>query len=237
MLSGRNIAVAALAVCLASGAWGGTITGVVKFEGNAPPARPIQMTADPVCAAKHEAEPALDERLVLGEGQTLANVFVYVKSGLPQQDWPVPSEPLTLTQEGCMYAPRVFGVRPGQEIKILNPDGTLHNVHAMPSANAPFNIAMPKFKTETTAKFDKTEFMFPIKCDVHPWMTAYCAVMEHSFFATTGKDGAFTIEGLPAGTYEVEAWHELSDRLPAQTLEVTVAEGETQEIAFTFARP
>jgi plastocyanin len=237
MFAKRFFVVTVAAACLIPAAWGATIKGTVKFEGKAPPARPIQMTADPICAAKHATEPAVDERLVLGEGQTLGNVFVYVKEGLPKQEWPMPTEPLILTQEGCMYTPRVFGVRPGQEIKILNPDGTLHNVHAMPTVNQPFNIAMPQFKTESSAKFDTTEFMFPIKCDVHPWMTAHCAVMEHNFYDTTEKDGAFTIEGLPAGTYTIEAWHEMEDKLPAQTLEVTVAEDETKEVAFSFARP
>jgi hypothetical protein len=58
--------------------------------------------------------------------------------------------------------------------------------------------------------------------------------MEHPFFATTGPDGTFTIPNLPAGTYEIEAWHE---RLPAQTQTVTVADGATGNVAFTFTRP
>jgi plastocyanin len=174
------------------------------------------------------------EVLVLGPGQTMGNVFVQVKSGLPKKDHPVPKEPVVLDQKGCTYSPHVFGIRAGQTLNIMNSDGTLHNVHVMPKVNRVFNLAMPKTKTMATAVFDKPEAMFPIKCDVHPWMGAYIAVMSHPYFSTTGKDGKFTIKGLDAGTYEIEAWHE---RLGTKTATVTVTANETKAVNFKFSVP
>jgi hypothetical protein len=121
----------------------------------------------------------------------------------------------------------------GQPYKILNSDGVLHNVHALPKVNPQFNKPMPPTLTETSTTFPKPEPVFQIKCDVHPWMTAYMGVFEHPFFAVTGTDGKFTISGLDPGTYEITAWHE---RLGTQTATVTVgAAGAKTD--FKFALP
>jgi len=179
-------------------------------------------------------EAVYPETLVLGEGNAMANVFVHVKNGLPKSNYPVPAEPVVIDQKGCKYSPHVVGVMVGQEVKILNPDGTLHNVHALCKVNTEFNLAMPKFRAETSKVFEKEEFMFPMKCDVHPWMGAWVSVMSHPFFQTTANDGKFTLANLPAGTYEVEAWHE---KLGKQSVSVTLGAEETKEANFTFAKP
>jgi polysaccharide lyase family 4-like protein len=76
--------------------------------------------------------------------------------------------------------------------------------------------------------------MFMIKCDVHPWMSAYAGVFDHPFFSVTKTDGKFTISDLPAGTYEIDAWHE---RLGVQKQTVTVGASETKSISFKFTAP
>ena len=218
---------------LKSSVFAATITGTIKYDGDVPQFKEIKMDADPICLAKH-TEPILPESLVLGDGKTMANVFVRVKSGLAAKAYPAPKDPVVVDQQGCHYRPHVFGVMVGQEVKIMNPDGTLHNVHALCKVNQEFNLAMPQFRKETTKVFDKEEAMFPIKCDVHPWMESWCAVLSHPFFSVTAKDGKFTIAGLDAGTYEIEAWHE---KLGAQTMSVTVTADETKTADFTFAKP
>ncbi len=208
-----------------------TVEGIIRFEGEAPTMKELAMSADPVCAALHKT-PILSESLVLGEGKTMANVLVYVKNvpaGIPVI---IPTEPAIVDQAGCKYAPHVLAIVAGQEVKFLNPDGTLHNVHTLSKINPEFNAAMPKFKKEMTKKFEKSEAPFAIKCDVHPWMGAWIAVFDHAFFSVTKEDGKFSITGLPAGTYEIEAWHE---KLGTQTASVVIDETKTQD--FKFARP
>ncbi len=209
-----------------------SVSGVIKFDGVPPKMPVVPMNADPVCVARHKS-PVVSEALVLGEGNTMANVFVSITAGLPNKTWPAPSEPVVLTQEGCQYKPHVMALMAGQTLKILNPDGTLHNVHAMPKVNAEFNMAMPKTRTEATQVFDKPEGMFPIKCDVHPWMGGWATVMSHPFFAVTGTDGAYKISGLAPGTYTIEAWHE---KLGTQKATITVAAANdalSQDFQFT----
>lgn len=210
-----------------------SIGGTITFEGQPPALQPIQMSADPNCQAKHDA-PVMNEMLVLGDGQTMSNVLVTVKSGLPEGKWEVPSEAVTIDQKGCQYIPHVTGIMVGQTLKIVNSDGILHNVHAQPKVNQEFNRAMPGAVTEIEHTFTQPEEWFHIKCDVHPWMGAYMAITSHPFWAVTGKDGQFTISGLPAGTYEIEARHE---RLGTQTATVTVEDGGAGTQDFTFSVP
>ena len=210
-----------------------TINGTVKFDGTPPKFKEIKMDADPICLTHHK-EAVFPQTLVLGEGNTMGNVFVYIKGGLAPTKYDIPQAPVVIDQKGCMYDPHVAGVMTGQVVKILNPDGTLHNVHALSKVNTEFNMAMPKFRAEITKIFDKPEFMFAIKCDVHPWMGAWLAIMPHPFFNVTKSDGKFELVKVPAGTYEIEAWHE---KLGTKTMSVTVAEGETKSVDFTFAAP
>jgi hypothetical protein len=127
-----------------------------------------------------------------------------------------------------------MGIMVGQPFKILNSDGLLHNVHALPKVNKQFNMAMPPNRTEAVETFTQAEGTFTIKCDVHPWMQAYIQVLSHPYFAVTKEDGKFTIPNLEPGTYELTAWHE---KLPVQTATVTIAAKESKTVAFKFAAP
>jgi len=124
-----------------------------------------------------------------------------------------------LDQRGCKYMPHVFGAQVGQPVRIINSDGTLHNVHAVPKENTEFNFGQPLKGMESTQTFTKGEIMVPFRCDVHGWMSAYGGIVPHPFFAVTKNDGSFEIKGLPAGTYTIETWHE---RFGLQTQTVTV---------------
>ena len=211
-----------------------SVTGTIVFDGKAPALKPLSMDADPVCAKKHTT-PAPSEALVLGTGNTMGNVIVYVSKGLPAgKTYPAPKTPVTLDQNGCQYKPHAQGIMVGQAYRILNSDGILHNVHSLPKVNAQFNKPMPPTLKETTTTFTKPEPIFQIKCDVHPWMTAYIGVFTHPFFSVTGPDGKFTISGLDPGTYEITAWHE---RLGTQTATVTVAASGSKSQDFKFAMP
>jgi len=229
------VLVALVATALTGSAMAGSISGTVRYEGAVPASatQPVKMDADPGCAKKHSTD-VMPEFLVLGGGQTLGNVFVHVKGGLPAKQHTPPSDPVVLNQQGCRYEPHVMGVMVGQPFKILNSDGLLHNVHSLPKLNTGFNRAMPASVTEAEFEFTKEEFMFKVKCDVHPWMNAWIAVLPHPYFAVSGKDGKYKIDGLPAGTYEIEIWHE---KLNTQSTSVTISGDENKTADFTFTPP
>jgi hypothetical protein len=65
-------------------------------------------------------------------------------------------------------------------------------------------------------------------------MNSYAGVLSHPFFAVSGTDGTFTIEGVPPGSYVVEVWHE---QLGTKEMNVTVAEKATAEANFSYTAP
>jgi plastocyanin len=229
-----SVAAATMYFLFAGAAFAAGINGTVTYDGKVPNLKPLAMDADPACAAKHKG-PVPNQMLELGSGNTMGNILVRVTSGLPAgKTYPPPAEPVVMDQNGCIYQPHVFVIQQGQSLKALNSDGVLHNVHALPKVNAQFNLAMPPSRKEAEHKFDKAEDPFPIKCDVHPWMTAYTTITPHPFFSVTKGDGKFSIANLPAGSYEIEAWHE---KLGKKTEKVTVGESDTKTVDFKFTAP
>ena len=207
----------------------GNVSGRVTFAGTAPKPAVIRMESDPNCVQQGAA--TTDEGVVVGEGGALQNTFVYVKDGLGDLRFPIPSNTVVLDQKGCRYTPHVLGVQVGQSVEVLNSDPTLHNVHAVPASNQEFNTGQPLPGMKHQHRFSTREVMVPFKCDVHPWMRAYVGVLDHPYFAVTGADGSFELKGLPPGTYTIEAWHET---LGTQTQTVTIAAQETGNVAFEF---
>ncbi len=211
----------------------GDIQGKISFDGKAPKMKSLRMDADPVCVANNTVVPRR-EWLILDENNGIKNVLVFVKESSNKSlegEFNAPENPAVIDQNGCVYVPHVLGVMVGQKLDILNSDGTLHNIHALPKVNKEFNKAMPRSKKRMTVQFDKSEAPFKVKCDVHPWMGAFIGVFEHPYFAVTDDDGSYVISGLEPGDYVIEAWHE---RLGSQTANVTVGDSAAN---FTFKKP
>jgi hypothetical protein len=208
-----------------------TITGRVLLDGTAPPSEVIRLDGDPKCVALAAGEERRTEYIVLGAGNAVQNVFVYVKDGLPGRLYPIPTTPVILDQQKCRYVPRVLGVQVGQQLRIRNSDPLLHNVHAESTINEGFDVGTPVAGMEVNRTFATREVMVPIKCNVHAWMNAYVGVLEHPFFAVTDDSGRFSLPPLPPGTYTIEIWHE---RLGTQTQQITVAAKDTKDLTFNY---
>lgn len=211
----------------------GDVVGTVKYEGKPPKAKKLRMDADPVCSAAHQ-DAAYTESFILDSNGNLANAIVYLKD--VKYSGSAPTASVTLDQSGCIYSPHVLAVMADQEIKILNSDATMHNIHGLPKKNKEFNFGMPKTLKEKIITFTEAEDVFVIKCDVHPWMKSYVQVFDHPYFAITGTDGTFRIKNVPAGTYEIVAWQEKFGSKRTLNQKVTVGEDESS-INFSFERP
>lgn len=205
------------------------VKGVVNFEGNPPVGKKLNLPSG--CA--HPGEKEVFSNEVIVHNGKLQNVVVTVKrSEISGEFKDIPTEEVVLDQHGCMYTPRVAAARVGQKVTFVNSDPIFHNVRSVTEKNEKFNMAMPKKNQRETKVFEKPEMFLQAKCSVHPWMGAYVAVMDHPFFAITNEKGEFTLPKLPAGTYDLEAWHEV---FGTQTAKVEVKENGTP-VTFTFKR-
>lgn len=196
----------------------GVITGRVTLQGTPPPRLPVK---NEPC---HDAsKPILDETVVVGPDGGLANVFVYLEGG-PRVDGRSLT-PVTLDQVNCQYVPHVVGVVVGQPLAVKSSDPTFHNTHYTPRRNPAANFGLRDAGHLKTVRFTASE-IFHVRCDVHPWMSAYIGVFDNPFFAATGDDGRFRIAGVPPGDYTLVAWHELYGQ-QRQAVQVTRGSGAT----------
>jgi len=208
------------------------ISGRVFFKGQAPPPKLIRMNQDAACVQEEETQ-AYSEEVAINSDGTLANVFVYIREGLRRQRYEIPQAPVILDQRHCRYTPHVFGIQVGQTLKILNSDPTFHNVHASAQKNKTFNLGMSKVEKMKTRTFDQTEVMIPLRCNVHPWMSAYAGVLDHPFYSVTDSTGSYKLQAVPAGACVIAAWHEVFGSI---VQEIKLAENETKTLDFIFTR-
>ncbi len=209
----------------------GSISGTVHFNGAAPAHIPIDMSADPACTQPNL--PNFTEQLVVNDHR-LANVYIYIKSGAPSYTAPPNARPSLLDQKGCRYTPHVIAIQQGGSVSFINSDATTHNIHTLPtqSGNASVDISEPAGSDARTQAFPTPEVMLPVRCNNHPWMSAFINVAPNPWFAVTGTSGTFTITGLPAGTYTLAAVHE---KLGEQDIQITVAPKSIATASFTFS--
>ncbi len=206
------------------------VKGIVKFEGELPTREKLMLPL--VCAKDHQTKVYANDVLVT-KGK-LKNVLIRITKGLENKVFGgVPIEPVVLDQKFCQYEPRIVGVRVGQKVEFRNSDPVFHNVKSLSKNNAEFNVAMPNLNDRHIQVFDKAEILLQTKCSVHPWMSAWIAVVDHPYFNVSNEQGEFSIESLPPGNYTLEAWHEV---FGTQTKDVLVRENEILSIEFSFKK-
>jgi len=209
----------------------GSLHGKIVFRGTKPARTVISMESEAGCQAAHAGHPVYDESVVVGKDGGLANAFVYIQAGLEGKNFEPVKEAVTLDQHGCLFVPRVLGIRAGQTLDVKNSDPVSHNIHPMPKENREFNSQQSPGTPDVEHRFPRPEIMIPVKCNVHAWMRAYIGVMPHPYFAVTGPDGSFQMSNVPPGDYTVAVWHE---KLGDQTKQVHLDASATANVDFTY---
>ena len=200
---------------------GGTIRGVVRFQGDVPEGRSVSVTQDAVeCGAERVVE-----SVQVGPSGGLANAIVSLVD-IRRGAVPVAASPPTLDQHRCTFTPHVVLARRGETVRVLNSDPLTHNVHTAAFDNRSVNRSQPAGADVIELVFDAPEKV-KVKCDLHPWMSAWIVVVEHPYHSVTDEAGVFELSDIPPGTYTMETWHET---LGTTRREVTVLTGETHDM-------
>ena len=198
---------------------GGTITGTVKWTGPRikPPSVPITKNAD-VCDPEGTKIRDL-ERLEVGRDEGVANTVVYLKNITQGKAMDLPLSRRTLDQKNCRYVPHVSLVPVHDEIAIKSSDPILHTVQMMGAAS--INLPFP-FQNQYIKRPLDTLGVIDMKCNAgHTWMNGVILVVRQPYVAITDEHGNFRLNDVPAGEYEIAAWHESwKVEREAQTLDV-----------------
>jgi len=224
----------------ASSGAAGTFSGKVVMTGAVTPLPPLigkgaEVKDKEVCAA-HEVA---NEKLVLGPGNAVQNVFIYLnkapKGGKPLE---VPAEPFLFDQKNCQFHPHCAIVPVGQLVKVLSGDPIAHNTHTNPNKNPSVNSLVGANDREGKVSFTykKAEpTPFNITCDFHGWMNARQLAIDHPYAALTDENGSFTIPDLPAGKHAFIVWHEGADGgYVERKFEVEIKSGETTKMQIDY---
>ena len=208
----------------------GSISGRVRLDGPQPPPRRVEITVD---QEKCGETISVSDVIVSGQGVAFAVVSVRDVAGK------LVSREVELTNSGCAFSPPVLVAAAGSMLLVRNEDAVTHNTHLTlrdgRRGRTMGNWSLPrKDMMLRNARALRYAGLLEVKCDIHSWMHSYIWVFDHPFYALSGDDGMFVIDGLPPGSHSVDVWHPV---LGVQTLDVTVQANETTEVEVIFTSP
>jgi len=208
---------------------GGTIKGLVVYNGDVPKPGKIQIVKDQeVCNERDK----IQHKIRIDDQKHVADVVVFlgdIKTGKP----PVaPDEKHTVDQETCTFVPHVQVVMKDEAFDVVNKDPVAHNLHCTQKRVTLFNPIQPKqgMRSEFTIR---DSGLATLRCDIHNWMRAYLYVLWHPYYDLTEADGVFELTDVPPGEYELVAWQEY---LGETTMTVTVEPGKVSEIELELTK-
>jgi plastocyanin len=196
----------------------GTVTGIVTTKASG--LKPVGVTIDQnVCGNELP-----DEAIVTNAAGRLANAVVTVVGVKARAR----ASSSSVINEKCRFSPRVQIVSPNATITTSSSDPILHTTNAQTNAGKTiFNVAVPVPGIKIT-KPVKDVGLLRLSCNTHPWMRGWVLVTDE-MSRVSGSDGTFTLNDVPAGTYELRVWHEALKGSPQK---ITVAPGKTTSVSF-----
>src|SRR5580704_8970952 len=185
---------------------GGIIKGTVKWSGPEPHLGSFPITKDPqICDPDSHKSRDL-ERLVIGSQGGVANTVVFIKNISSGKAFDLPPSRRSLDQHLCRYEPHILLVPEHAALEMKSSDATLHTIHM--DGAATYNLPFP-FQNQPVTRDMNTAGLVNLRCNGgHVWMNAEMFVAPHPYYAVTDGSGAFQLTDVPAGDYQIVAWHE-----------------------------
>lgn len=133
---------------------------------------------------------------------------------------PAPTRGKSMNQKNKAFAPRVLAVTVGSKVAFKNDDDIFHNVFSLSEPND-FDAGLYKSPNAYQQAFRKAG---PVQllCNIHSSMMGWIYVVDTPWYAQSDASGAFSIKGVPPGEYDIEAWHEGSEKTAKERITVPV---------------
>lgn len=204
----------------------GTIKGRIKFEGDIPDRKPVNL-------AKFQIPPA-DLAWFRSKGPILSEDWVVNKENrgvqwivcwlIPEDtkdrkaklevhpEFKAPIKPkdrfVEIDQDPQGYVPHAVAIREGMGLKMKNTGPVAHvfklsgfkNNKPVVNMAPKQDIDIDDFKAERGAN--------TITCTPHPWELMWLRIFDHPYYAVTDKDGNFEIKNAPVGKCRLVVWQE-----------------------------
>lgn len=121
-------------------------------------------------------------------------------------------------QKDKRFVPHVLAVPMGATVEFRNDDDLFHNVFSLSKPND-FDLGLYKNGAQREFKFANPG---PVNllCNIHASMNGWVYVSDTPWFAQADGAGRFSVKNVPAGSYEVEVWHEWSSKPEKKSLKV-----------------
>jgi len=207
---------------------GGTITGSVRYAGPRPEPTRIAIVKDqPTCGRRETVVP----KIRVDDQGRVAEAVVFLTDVTRGKAFAKRDKPPVIDQHLCTFVPHVQAVRAGEPVEIINDDDVAHNINVTQRIYTLFNILQPQKGMKAQKQFRRPGLV-KLRCNVHNWMNGYVHVFNHPYYQVTSADGAFHLENVPPGSYELAVWQEY---LGAQYFQVKVAAGQTTDLPIKLA--
>ena len=179
-------------------------------------------------------ETAPNRSLRLGSGGAVENAVVSLGGIARGKELQTLTRVAEIEIVKCRLVPRYLLVPIGSTLEIVNSDPILHDMQARVGETLLFDVALPIRNFRIHERLDYPGVVKLASGAGHTWMSAYVVVQEHPYYARTDARGAYTINAIPPGTYQLRVWHEL---LVGQGSSVIIESGATATADFTLEAP
>ncbi|MDZ4656651.1 MAG: hypothetical protein SH868_03630 [Bythopirellula sp.] len=187
----------------------GALKGKFVVDGSVGDPAAINVNKDPETCGKHNL---VDQTVVVGEGNALANAVVFIYTRKPLAVHPdfeaAAKEPALLDNKGCRFEPHVLAVRTGQPLQVGNSDPVGHNTNAAFVLNPTFNQMITTGSPVSMTLTKPEPVPAAVACNIHPWMKGYVVVRDDPYVAISNDKGEFEIKNISVGQHEFVFWHE-----------------------------
>jgi hypothetical protein len=204
---------------------GARLTGTLDFDGALPADTVIELPPDAAGCGQR-----ITDHRVQHTGTRIGGAVVWLTDIRSGKALPL-GRRFELVNEGCMLIPQVQAVVSPATLNVASADVALHRNRIINVGTGELEGIAPFNDNGEVVPFDRildgTE-QLEVTCELHPWAKAWILVLDHPYYATSEKNGSFTIDDIPPGTYHVKAWHPL---LGTAEQSVTVTAGQAASVA------